>query len=154
MNAAPRSVPVIGMLLITAAMTLALSNQAIAFDGEQDKHQSTITKITVNGVNIWRPAANPKRDIPDLLGDEPVKKQRKIVKKRIKKRVRSRPRSKARVIGFYSGYGNRIPFVHGFYSGDNRKSRNYVQGFYSGLRKNKRNRFPTERPSGFRHPRK
>ena len=105
-----------------------------------------------NGVTVWRARAVPKPVVIPALEGAPQKVVTKtIVERVVVKEPRFTP-AKVRVVGHYSGYGKRIPFVQGFYSGypRSKNSRSYVQGFYSGYKRNQRRRFPTERPDGYR----
>ncbi len=139
----------ITLMALVAGATLLMTELAHGFDGQGDAFQ----RKHENGVTVWRAKAAPTpKKFPALLGNEPVFIEEEII---IEKEVIVVPRyrpAKVRVIGHYSGYGKRIPYVQGFYSGYPRSqsSRNYVQGFYSGYKTNKKRRFPSERPDGRR----
>jgi len=144
---------------ITAGLVWLMMSPMIAahaYDGGGVRHHNVLVKRVENGVNVWRPDYRKDADIPELLGGEPATRQEseieKIVIRRPLRRSVRKP-AKIRVMGFYSGYGERIPFVRGFYSGNQRASRDYVQGFYSGVKRHHRNRFPLERPDGYRRVR-
>jgi len=118
-----------------------------------------IVKTVENGVSVWRPTIS-KRPAPapkakELLGGEPVPapvvRKRIVTRKIIKPRV---PPRKLRVSGFYSGFGEQLPIVQGFYSGKPQGRRQkFVQGFYSGYESSRKRRFPLERPNGYRRAR-
>lgn len=144
-------IPYLAATAILSTMML-LPDHALADGMEND----AFLKSVENGVAVWRPntktAPPPSSspNVPDLLGAEPTATTPTVIVKTRRVVVpRFRP-AKARVVGFYSGYGKRIPFVRGFYSGNQRKSRSYVQGFYSGYKRSKRNKFPLERANGYR----
>jgi len=138
---------------LAVILSMSLSVSTAAYDGI-DNNDSPFKVTTENGVKVWRAQAPKriKRITPALLGDEDINIVSEVnIEKEVLIKPRSRP-AKVRVIGHFSGYGKRIPFVQGFYSGYPRSktSRSYRQGFYSGYRTNKKRRFPLERPNGFR----
>ncbi len=119
--------------------------------------RSAIVKTVEKGVSVWRPTID-KRPVPrttKLLGGEPIPapmvRKRIVTRKVVKPHI---PPRKLRVSGFYSGFGERLPIVQGFYSGKPKGRRQkYVQGFYSGFESSRKRRFPLERPDGYRRAR-
>ena len=146
-------------IFILLLSLMIINTHAHAF---QAKQGDAFERANEKGVTVWRGVGtkriNQKRNsqnnsLPALLGGEPLPAKAKTkTKTSPRSRTSKSGTAKVRVIGHFSGYGERIPFVQGFYSGypRSKNSRSFVQGFYSGQKSNSKRRFPLERPDGRR----
>ncbi len=129
---------------VTTFMVLSPLPNPKAHAAEKGKNPTlnAFDKKRENGVTVWR--ANMRAPAPIVKAPSTTQKAApattikpgtKIRFKRSDIRRRPSTRSRIRVIGHFSGFGERAQVI---------------QGFYSGYKNNAKRRFPQQRPDGRR----